>query len=103
MLARIHEDKHGDKLFIRKMTGYFVLPKLVYSEDRLFANWLDKSLNLQRHCLRNRKKINQLPCPENCQEKDEVTLMASQSRRTTDPLEFPLLLPLGKPTGDLEP
>jgi len=60
---------HGDKLFIRLsesegkeimnagldvtrfapmpgriMPGYFVLPKPVYSDTRLFANWLNKSL-----------------------------------------------------------
>jgi TfoX/Sxy family transcriptional regulator of competence genes len=60
---------HGDKLFIRlpeldmreimnaqlgvrvfepmpgrKMAGYVVLPKPVYSDDRLFDKWLDKSV-----------------------------------------------------------
>lgn len=60
---------HGDELFIRlseselkeimnarlnvtrfepmpgrAMTGYVVLPKPVYSDDRLFAKWLDKSV-----------------------------------------------------------
>ena len=61
---------HGDKLFLRLsdsdisnitmeckdvtsfepmpgriMKGYIVLPKAVYSDDELFAEWLDKSIN----------------------------------------------------------
>jgi hypothetical protein len=28
----------------RAMKGYVVLPKTVYSEDKLFAEWLDKSI-----------------------------------------------------------
>jgi TfoX/Sxy family transcriptional regulator of competence genes len=61
---------HGDKLFLRlsdediadimkkrkdvgafepmpgrAMKGYVVLPKTVYSDDKLFAEWLDKAIN----------------------------------------------------------
>jgi len=61
---------HGDKLFLklsdsdianimkdckdvsafepmpgRTMKGYVVLPKPIYSDDKLFGEWLDKSIN----------------------------------------------------------
>jgi hypothetical protein len=29
----------------RAMKGYVVLPKTIYSDDKLFAEWLDKSID----------------------------------------------------------
>jgi TfoX/Sxy family transcriptional regulator of competence genes len=72
---------HGDKLFLRlsdsdianimkdckdvsafvpmpgrAMKGYVVLPKAIYSDDKLFADWLDKSIDYASSLPPKRKK-----------------------------------------------
>ena len=40
----------------RAMKGYVVLPKLIYSNDKLFAEWLDKSINYPSSIPPNQEK-----------------------------------------------